>query len=221
MRSLRLRKPSPALVIAVIALFIGLGGGAYAAKVGTNQLKAKSVTTGKIAGKAVTSGKIGGKAVKTGKIAGQAVTSGKIGDEAVTTDKLAFEAVTTGELADEAVTTDELGDQAVTTDKLGDQAVTTGKLGLGSVKSGQLGQITVVEQTSPPAAVPQINATANCPAGTRVISGGVQVTAIVPVDPPIITRDRRTNNNGWEANAIAQNAGDTVTAYAYCLESSS
>ena len=54
MRSLRLRKPSPALVIAVIALFVGLGGGAYAAKVGTNQLKAKSVTTGKIAGKAVT-----------------------------------------------------------------------------------------------------------------------------------------------------------------------
>ena len=191
MSKLRFKKPSPALVIAVIALFVGLSGGAYAAKVGTNQLKAKSVTTGKIAGKAVTSGKLAGKSVKTGKLAGQAVTASK------------------------------LGDQSVTTSKLGDQAVTTGQLGLGSVKSGQLGQITVVEETSPPAAVPQINATANCPPTTRVISGGVQVTAIVPNDPPIITRDRRTNSNGWEANAIAQNAGDTVTAYAYCLESSS
>ncbi len=77
-----------------------------------------------------------------------------------------------------------------------------------------------VEVTSPPAAVPLINATANCAAGTKVISGGFKVTGTDPVDPPIPTEDQRSNN-GWEAKAVAQNPGDTVTAYAYCLESSS
>ena len=101
MRSLRFKKPSPALVIAVIALFVGLSGGAYAAsKVGTNQLKAKSVTTGKIAGKSITSGKLAGKSVKTGKLAGQAVTESKLGDQSVTSSKL----------SDESVKSDELGE---------------------------------------------------------------------------------------------------------------
>ena len=171
MRKLRFKKPSPALVIAVIALFVGLSGGAYAAnKVGTNQIKGKAVTSGKLAGKAVTSSKLAGKAVKSGKLADGAVTSSKLSDE--------------------------------------------------SVKSDELGEITKVEESSPPAAQPQINATADCPAGSKVISGGFEVDAIDPVDPPITTEDQRSNN-GWEVSAVAQNAGDRVTAYAYCLEESS
>ena len=190
MRKLRFKKPSPALVIAVIALFVGLSGGAYAAnKIGANQIKGKAVTTGKLAGKAVTTGKLAGKSVKTGKLAGQAVTESK------------------------------LGDQSVTSSKLGDGSVTSSKLSDESVKSDELGEITKVEETSPPAAVPQINATADCPGDTKVISGGFEVTGIDPNDPPISTEDQRSNN-GWKASAIAQNAGDTVTAYAYCLEES-
>jgi hypothetical protein len=55
-------RPSPALVIAVIALIAALSGTAYAAlgknSVGTRQLKAKAVTAGKIANNAVTSAKV-------------------------------------------------------------------------------------------------------------------------------------------------------------------
>jgi hypothetical protein len=172
MSKIRFKKPSPALVIAVIALFVGLSGAAYAGnKIGTNQIKGKAVTTGKLAGKAVTNGKLAGQAVKSGKLADGAVTSSKLSDE--------------------------------------------------SVKSDELGEITKVEESSPPAAVPQINATADCPAGTKVMSGGFKVTSATnPDDPPIPTGDKRSNN-GWEARAVAQNPGDTVTAYAYCLEESS
>ena len=92
-------RPSPALVISLIALFVALGSGAYAAnKIGTNQIKGKAVTTGKLAGKAVTTGKLGAKAVKTGKLAGGAVTELKLGDQSVTSSKLSDESVKSDEL---------------------------------------------------------------------------------------------------------------------------
>ena len=56
------RRPSPALVIAIIALIASLTGTAWAAlgknSVGSRQLKSKSVTTGKIASNAVTGAKV-------------------------------------------------------------------------------------------------------------------------------------------------------------------
>jgi hypothetical protein len=55
-------RPSPALVVAVVALIAALSGTAYAAlgknSVGTRQLKSKAVTSGKIANNAVTSAKV-------------------------------------------------------------------------------------------------------------------------------------------------------------------
>jgi len=57
-----INRPSPAMVIAVIALICALSGTAYAAlgknSVGSRQLKAKSITTGKIANNAVTAAKV-------------------------------------------------------------------------------------------------------------------------------------------------------------------
>jgi hypothetical protein len=55
-------RPSPAMIVALIALVAALSGTAYAAlgknSVGTKQLKAKAVTAGKIANNAVTSAKV-------------------------------------------------------------------------------------------------------------------------------------------------------------------
>ena len=55
-------RPSPAMIVALIALVAALSGTAYAAlgknSVGTRQLKAKAVTSGKIANNAVTSAKV-------------------------------------------------------------------------------------------------------------------------------------------------------------------
>jgi hypothetical protein len=59
---MRFSRPSPAMIIALIALFIALTGSAYAAlgknTVGTKQLKQKAITTGKIANNAVTGAKV-------------------------------------------------------------------------------------------------------------------------------------------------------------------
>lgn len=60
----RTGRPSPALIIAIIALIAALGGTAWAAgqlkknSVGSRQLKSSAVTTGKIANNAVTGSKV-------------------------------------------------------------------------------------------------------------------------------------------------------------------
>jgi hypothetical protein len=64
MHRLRLRKPSPALAVAIVALFVAVGGTSYAAfslpknSVGSKQLKKNAVTSGKIKDGAVTSSKL-------------------------------------------------------------------------------------------------------------------------------------------------------------------
>lgn len=64
MKRLRPRRPSPALVIALLALFIALGGTGYAAlhlprnSVGGSQIKKNAITTSKIKNNAVTGAKV-------------------------------------------------------------------------------------------------------------------------------------------------------------------
>ena len=84
------RKPSPAMIVAILALIVAMAGGAYAAavpknSVGSKQLKKNAVKTGKIVNGAVNSNKIANSAVTSGKIADKAVTSGKFFLSSVTT----------------------------------------------------------------------------------------------------------------------------------------
>jgi len=79
----RLRKQlNPALVLSVVAIFIALGGGAYAAlsanSVGTKQLKKNAVTAKKLRANAVTTTKIRRAAITTGKIKDDAVNGRKV-----------------------------------------------------------------------------------------------------------------------------------------------
>ncbi len=79
MSQLRTRRPSPALVISILALFVALGGSAYAAtKVGTKDIKANAITSAKIKKNAVTTAKIKKNAVTTAKIKKDAVTGAKV-----------------------------------------------------------------------------------------------------------------------------------------------
>lgn len=59
---MKISRPSPAMIVALLALFAALSGSAYAAlgknTVGTKQLKQKAVTTGKIANNAVNGAKV-------------------------------------------------------------------------------------------------------------------------------------------------------------------
>jgi hypothetical protein len=85
-------RPSPALGVALLALFLVLGGTGGAAvnaappknSVGTAQLKNNAVTSAKIKNSAVAAAKIASNAVSGAKIAGNAVTSAKVQDGSLT-----------------------------------------------------------------------------------------------------------------------------------------
>ena len=61
MRNLRWSRPSPAMVVASIALFVAVGGVSWAAAtIGTNDIQNNAVTAKKLHKKAVTKKKLGG-----------------------------------------------------------------------------------------------------------------------------------------------------------------
>ncbi len=89
MSEIKRAKPSPALVISLIALFVALGSGAYAAsKIKTKDIKNEAVTGKKLAKNAVKSNKTKDGGLKGKDLKDGAVTTPKIGDGAVTKEKL-------------------------------------------------------------------------------------------------------------------------------------
>ncbi len=102
----RIKTPSPAMVVATVALVIALGGAGYAAvslprnSVGTNQLKNFAVTPLKIQNNAIKTNKLRDNAVTTLKIGDGAVNSAKLGDNAVTTLKIGDGAVNSAKVLD-------------------------------------------------------------------------------------------------------------------------
>ena len=91
---------SSAHVIALAALFVALGGTAFAAAtIGTKDIKNGAVTAKKLHKKAVTAKKIKNHAVKAKKIGDEAVHTGQLANLAVTSPKIAVGAVGTDKLA--------------------------------------------------------------------------------------------------------------------------
>jgi hypothetical protein len=103
----RIPRPSPALVVACIALLISLGGTSVAAvnalapnSVGTSQLKNNAVVTAKIKSGGVGASDIASNAVQTAKIKNSAVTAAKIASNAVTNAKIGDNAVNGAKVED-------------------------------------------------------------------------------------------------------------------------
>jgi hypothetical protein len=136
---------SYANVMATVAVFIALGGGAYAAlnlpagsvtskEIARNAVRAKqiakrAVRKKEVARNAIRSRKIKDGRVKTFDLADAAITSPKLADDSVVSSKLAASSVTTPKLADDSVVSSKLAASSVTTPKLADESVTPPKLG--------------------------------------------------------------------------------------------
>ena len=97
-------------MVAYLALFVAIGGSAYAAQqlpknsVGSPQIKKNAVKTGDIARNAVKVGKLAKEAVKAGKLAKNAVPTNRLRDNAVSAAKIGSAAVSTEKIAPDAVT---------------------------------------------------------------------------------------------------------------------
>jgi len=207
-------RPSPALVIALLALFVAIGGVGYAAsKIGTSDIQNKAVTKRKIDKQAVSTNRIADLAVKTEKLADQTVTTDKIADLAVTTTKIADLAVTTDKLADLAVTTGKIADLAVTEGKLADASVSTGKIQSAAVRADALGGTQLATTQVSVAANGNGVAAVTCPGSTQVISGGGTASSF---GVHMVTSFQA--GNGWiVAYQNTTAAAQTITAITTCL----
>jgi len=117
-------RPTPSMVVAMLALVVAIGGTAVAAtKIGTKQIKNNAVTTKKIKKKAITTNRIKAKAVTGGKLAANSVSGGKIVAGAVTGGKIADGSVTGPKIAANAVDGSKVADDSLDDSKTSDYKV--------------------------------------------------------------------------------------------------
>lgn len=141
----QVRMPSPAMAVALLALFAALAGGAYAAsKAPKNSVVSSSIRNGQvrsadIADRGVRAADLGAGSVGPDKLAPGAVGADKLAPGAVGADKLAPGSVGADKLAPGAVGAAALRAGAVGTDVLANGAVSGAKLAPGAVNRAAIG----------------------------------------------------------------------------------
>jgi hypothetical protein len=157
-----MRRPSPATVIALAALFVALGGPARAARlidggdirpgtVGSQQVKDRALKPRDLSGSAVralrrtpkasiTEHELGTNSVTTRVLAPGSVLTGTVGDDSLTAADLASSSVTNQEVADNAIAQAEIRNNGVGATELADQAVGSGELIDGSARARDIGR---------------------------------------------------------------------------------
>jgi trimeric autotransporter adhesin len=232
---------SVANVLSCLALFVALGGAAYAAtalapkSVKTRHLSKGAVTTQKLRNGAVTAAKLRNGAVIGTKIAFGAVGSNHLLDGGVRSVDLGGGVVTAAKLKDGAVTGEKLATNAVTASKIAADAVTTGKIQEGAVTSAQLApsflaqlvkNVAYVAKASPNDSTSPKSVTAECPAGKQAIGGGARLilgtaTTVALGESAPSPPNAEGKRTGWTASAHevpADAESWSIEAHAICAE---
>jgi hypothetical protein len=185
-------------VMATAAVFIALGGGAYAAI------------------------KLPANSVGTAQITKQGVKAADLGTAAVTSPKLAAKAVRTAALSDGAVAFSKLGPNAVDGSKVIDNSLGGADVNEATLdavpaagRADSLSRVDYETATAPiPAGAASAAATAVCPAGMSAIGGGGKVS-----DPNTagLNDSYLEGRNGWTARAFNSAASPaTLTTFVIC-----
>ncbi|MEA2125275.1 MAG: hypothetical protein QOI80_2057 [Solirubrobacteraceae bacterium] len=154
-----MRKPSPTTVIALVALFVALGGPARAAKlisgskikpntVTTKQVRNRTLTSSDIApstlqalkrrSRSVTSGTIVDGTIGLADMGGGSVTGNQVVDRSLSAVDLAPDTLTGGEIAPSAIGSAELASDSVLTVKVNNSAITKGKVHADAVGTSEV-----------------------------------------------------------------------------------
>lgn len=211
-------RPSPALVISCVALFMALTGSALAVGIAKNSVRSAQIADGTVRtidlrDNAVNSPKIAPDSVGSEELAPDSVTSQEIAENAVESPEVAQDSLTAGDLGAASVGSSEVADQSLTSADLGNDSVGSTELQTGSVRAAELGTIIQVTNSTTIKGGDNASVDATCPAGTTVISGGARGGFY-----QVATSGSYRGNNGWHVDARSSANNDTtLTAFAYCL----
>lgn len=193
-------------VMSCAALFLALGGAAYAAK---GKVRTKDLSNG---------------VVTTSKLHNGAVTTPKLRNRAVTGGKIAAGSVGTSQLANAAVRSKQLGGGVVTEAKLKAGAVSASKL-TSDFLSQLVRNVAYRSELTGEDSEDSKSVTALCPEGKFAIAGGARLggelksVALTGSNPFV---DGSGNRTGWSAFAHETGEGQTeawsLEAFAVCAE---
>jgi hypothetical protein len=190
---------SPSMVVALIALFVSLGGVSWA----------------------VATGSIGSKAIKDNAVQGRDVRDESLESRDIVNGSVQSRDVRDAALRGVDVNDRSLGGVDLAPNTLGDREIDETKLDinrLGGLRSGKfVNRIRRVESgTANDPATPKATPPARCPKGTRLLGGGARVVA--PVGTPVAISTSAPRGQGWEAVAYATvpTGNWQLVAYAIC-----
>jgi hypothetical protein len=197
-RKTRSFRPSPALVISCLALFLAFTGSALAVGLAKNSVRSPQIVDG---------------SVRNLDLRDNSVNAAKIAPDSVGSEEIAENAVESPEVAPESLTNQDLGAASVTSSEVADQSLTANDLGPDSVGSSELGTVTVRTNSTKGANNGNGSVSVDCAPGEQVLSGGGQ-----PGHFGTEMTSSRPSGNGWLYQA-KNNSGseDTLTVFALCL----
>ncbi len=119
-RKARSFRPSPALVISCLALFMAFTGSALAVSM-------NSVRSAQIVNRTIRTVDLHDNAVKSAKVANGTLTADDLGTDSVGSDEIAENAVGSPEVAQDSLTANDLGAASVTSSEVADQSLTAAR----------------------------------------------------------------------------------------------
>ena len=193
-------RPSPALAVATLALFVALGGTTYAAtQINGSQIVNKSITSAKLKNQSVGTAQLRDFGVQRRDLQTGAVSVSKLSTRAVTSSKIAPGAVGSLAIANNSVTRDDIQAAARA------PQVVVRTSAIQGVASGALG-----------------DAQAACNPGETLIAGGAGITSAPAPGIEILASRPEPQTSGaaptrWQGLVYNGSAGTiTFTAHAIC-----